>query len=116
MKEIIVGRERKGRHPEKNSSFDILSLADQLHQSKSTNPDGPQKEKIYFLENQVPDLLLEGKQTFSQQTYLYNKLIRENKTLSTIDTKTMATDNLPELEELEGSNKSVNKTFQLGKS
>lgn len=116
MNEIIVGRERKGRHPEKDSSFDILSLADQLHRSKSTNPDGPQKGKIYFSENQVPDLLLEGKQAFSQQTYLYNKSIRENLILSTIDTKAMATENPPELEELEGSNESVNELFNSARA
>lgn len=53
-----------GRHPSKNASFDILSLADQLHQSKSTNPDALDRGKIYFSENPVPDLIEEGKKAF----------------------------------------------------
>lgn len=61
MNKIIISYEKKGYYLEKNSSFDILSLADQLYQSKSTNPDRPQKKRIYFSENQVPNLLLEGK-------------------------------------------------------
>lgn len=31
MNRVVVGRQRAGRHPQKDSSFDILSLADQLH-------------------------------------------------------------------------------------
>lgn len=31
MNKVIIGRERSGRHPTKDASFDILSLADQLY-------------------------------------------------------------------------------------
>lgn len=41
MNRIIIEKDRKRRHPKKNSSFDILSLADQFHQLKSTLPEEP---------------------------------------------------------------------------
>ena len=31
LNKVIIGRKRLGYHPTKNSLFDILSLADQLH-------------------------------------------------------------------------------------
>lgn len=59
MNEIIIGHQKKGYHPQKDASFDILSLADQLHWSHFTNPNNlPANAGIkYFLENNVPDLL-----------------------------------------------------------
>lgn len=60
MNRIIIGRERKGCHPKKNLSFDILSLADQLHQSKSIMLKGPKQEKIYFSKNEARDLFQQG--------------------------------------------------------
>lgn len=51
MNKIIVGWERSGLNREKNTSFDILSLADQLYQSKSTCPKGLGCGKIYFAED-----------------------------------------------------------------
>lgn len=60
MNRIIIGRERSGRHPTKDASFDIQSLADQLYRSRSTTPDRPESGKIYFSENPVLDLLDEG--------------------------------------------------------
>lgn len=60
LNRIIICRERKGCHPQKDSSFDLLSLADQLNRSKSALPDGPKHGKIYFSENEVPDLIKEG--------------------------------------------------------
>lgn len=60
MNYIIIGRERSGRHPTKDAAFDILSLVDQLYQSKSTLPEGPKPEKIYFSENLAPDQLQDG--------------------------------------------------------
>lgn len=61
MNRIVIGREKKGYHPQKDASFDILSLANQLHRSKSTHPEGPERGKIYFSENQVPDFIKQGK-------------------------------------------------------
>ena len=60
MNRTIIGRERSGRHPTKDASFDIQSLADQLYRSRSTTPDRPESGKIYFSENPVLDLLDEG--------------------------------------------------------
>lgn len=54
---IVIGREKNSKYPWKNASFDILSLVDQLYHSKSTDPKGSKQEKIYFSENQVPDLI-----------------------------------------------------------
>lgn len=57
MNQIMIKWESNGKHPQKDAAFDILSLADQLHLSKSTDPKGPEQGKIYFSENQVPDLI-----------------------------------------------------------
>lgn len=57
MNRIIIGREKISYHPQKDSSFDILSLADQLHRSRSTYFESPEHGKIYFSENQVSDLI-----------------------------------------------------------
>lgn len=47
INEIVAGRDQRSRrYPSKNALFHILSLADQLHQSKSTNPAGPMCGKI----------------------------------------------------------------------
>lgn len=57
---IIVDKEKNGYHPINNASFDILSLANQLHRLKSTYPERLKRGKIYFSENQVPDLVKLG--------------------------------------------------------
>ena len=57
---IIVGKEKDGYHSTKDAAFDILSLANQLHRSKSTYLEEQERGKIYFLENQVPDLVKLG--------------------------------------------------------
>ena len=57
---VIIRKERDGFRPQKNASFDILSLANQLHRLKSTYPEGPERDKIYFSENQVPNLVQLG--------------------------------------------------------
>lgn len=36
MNRVIIGHERGAKHPQKHSSFDILSLANQLYRLKST--------------------------------------------------------------------------------
>ena len=70
----MTARDHKGRHPEKNVPFDILSLADQLHQSKSTIPEGPEPGKIYFSENEATDLLNQGIEHLRKSIDLYNLL------------------------------------------
>lgn len=57
MNQVIIGQEQEAKHLQKNSFFDILSLANQLYRSKSTLPEGPEHSKIYFSENQVSDLI-----------------------------------------------------------
>ncbi|MCJ1346490.1 hypothetical protein MMC31_004707 [Peltigera leucophlebia] len=112
MNKIVIGRERKGNHTEKDSSFDILSLADQLYWSKSTDPDGPQRGKLYFSENPAPDLLAEGEQALGKSLYLYNKSIRENQILSNVVTPELAAETPLDIPELEGSNETVNLIFE----
>ena len=78
MNKTIIGRQRKSRHPVKDASFDILSLANQLYRSKSTYPRGPDIEKLYFSENQVPDLLIEGRKALPSAIEAYNLSISTN--------------------------------------
>lgn len=56
MNRVIIGTKYSGRHPTKNTLFDILSLANQLYHSWSTGPDNPELGKCYFSENSYPDL------------------------------------------------------------
>lgn len=116
LKRVIIGREQKGRHPEKDASFDILSLADQLHRSKSTNLDGPDKGKIYFSENEVPDLVKEGSEAMWKAVEAYNKSIEENKIMSKINNKAVletleAAGETSELFELDGADHLINEMF-----
>ena len=78
MNRIVIGREREGYHPQKDALFDILSLANQLHRSKSTYPEGPEYGKIYFSENQVPNLLEQGKEHLSRAIKSYKKVIKKD--------------------------------------
>ena len=73
INKVIAGRRRSGRHPIKNASFDILSLANQLQRSKSTNFDGLERGKIYSSENQVPDLLMQVKAHLHTNIFSYNE-------------------------------------------
>lgn len=78
MNRIIAGRKQRiERHSIKDASFDILSLADQLYQSKLTNPDGSKRGKIYFSENQVSDLLMQRKKYLHSNIHSYNKLVKK---------------------------------------
>lgn len=60
MNKIMIGKERDRYHPQKDASFNILNLADQLHQSKFTHLQEPECGKIYFSKNQVPNLIKLG--------------------------------------------------------
>ena len=48
MNQIVIGREKEGYYPQKDTLFDILSLVNQLHRFKSTYPEGPEHDMIYF--------------------------------------------------------------------
>ena len=100
---VVVGRQRAGRHPQKDTSFDILSLVDQVHRSKSTDPKGPEQRKIYFSENQVPDLLDLGQAYLPQAVTSYNKAILRGR--SEVEEDVM-------VPEADGQNESINELFQ----
>lgn len=106
----VVGRHRSGYHPIKDASFDILSLADQLHRSKSTHPTGPQSGKIYFSENQIPNLLKQGKENLHRAIELYKMLVYQNVILSS-NIEREAPDVPVQIPELDGQNESVNELF-----
>lgn len=78
MNRVVVGKQRDGYHPQKDASFDILSLADQLHRSKSTYPKGPERGKIYFSENQVPDLISLGLNHLPRAVKAYKEAVRKD--------------------------------------
>lgn len=75
---IIIGRERDGYHPQKDSSFDILSMADQLHRSRSTYLEGSKRGKINFSENQVPDLIKLSLEYLSRTVKAYKEAVQKN--------------------------------------
>lgn len=113
MNKTITARVHKGRHPEKDSSFDILSLVDHLHRSKSTVPEGPEPGKIYFSENEAPDLLTEGIEHLRKSIDLYNKSVKNNHTLIRDDVteEEQAAERLAIAAELEGTNEIINELF-----
>lgn len=57
INKIIPSRNQTERHLTKDAFFDILSLANQLYRSKPCHPDGLERGKVYFSENQAFDLL-----------------------------------------------------------
>lgn len=75
MNHILIGREKKGYHPQKDVLFDILSLANQLYRSKSTYPEGFKYDKIYFSENQVPNLIKQRKEHLRQTIKNYKQVV-----------------------------------------
>lgn len=58
--------------------FDILSLANQLHSSKSTYPKGPEHGKISFSENQDSDFISLRLNHLSQAIMACKKTIGNN--------------------------------------
>ena len=58
--------------------FDIQSLADQLHRSKSTYLEGPKRGEIYFSENQVPDLIKLNLKYLPRAVKAYKKAVQKN--------------------------------------
>lgn len=71
----MISQEKDGKLLQQDAIFDILSLIDQLHCSKSTNPKGLEEKKINFLEDQIPNLIDLGQTYLTQAIALYNKII-----------------------------------------
>lgn len=46
-----------------------------MHCSKSTDPQGPERGKIYFSENQVPNLISEGVMVLPDVVKTYNESV-----------------------------------------
>lgn len=57
INQIMISREKKGYYFQKNALFNILNLANQLYGSKSTYLKDVKDRKIYFLENQIANLI-----------------------------------------------------------
>lgn len=106
----VVSQHQSGYHPTKDASFDILSLADQLHRSKLTHPTGPQSGKIYFSENQIPNLLKQRKENLYCAIESYKMSVYQNIILSSI-IEQGALDVLVQIPELDGQNESMNELF-----
>lgn len=107
LNKVIVGQEKSGYHPTKNPSFDIFILADQLHQSKSTDLCGLKQEKIYFSKNQVPNIIKQGMKYLHQAIEVYKDSIQKNPILLNL---AAFEKNLEPLE-IESQNKAINKLF-----
>lgn len=88
---IVIRKERNGYHPhEKNTFFNILSLASQLYRLKSIHLESLEQKKIYFLENQVQDFIKLGIEYLPKVVKAYEKVIR--KYLVNIGEKTLFND------------------------
>lgn len=78
-------------------------------------PEGPKPGKIYFSENQAPDLLQEGADTIRRTADIYNKSIRSNAMAnlksSNASTEEAVPSPTPELTELVGTNEVINELF-----
>ena len=113
MNKVIIGQELSGRHPTKDTLFDILSLANQLYWSWSTFSEGLELRKIYLSENPIPDLLAEGTKLFGAIVDDFNQSLEKNNVIATFN---KAEDTLVEEEnnpiDLKvGGNKKVNELF-----
>lgn len=120
MNRVIVGRERSGRHPTKDASFDIQSLADQLYRSRSTTLDGPEPGKIFFSENPAPDLWKEGLKQLHVSVWSFNESLRkneaiENSTIENNESHGIGTANHP-IELDPGANEEVNELFSSARA
>lgn len=87
---IVICRKRNGYHPQKNTSFNILSLASQLYRLKSIYLETLEQKKIYFLENQVQNFIKLGIKHLPKFVKAYKKATR--KYLVNIREKTLLND------------------------
>ncbi|MCJ1471087.1 hypothetical protein MMC07_009735 [Pseudocyphellaria aurata] len=119
VNKTIVGRRRDGQHPEKDAGFDIRSLADQLHRSKSTHSSRPDPSKsYYFSKNTAPNIVYKGLRQLPTAVKLYNKSVKKNTVpldASTSDPSTGVGNESEQFPELEAGNEVVNKPFSVGK-
>lgn len=104
-----------GCHPPKDASFDILSLADQLYRSRLTNPNGSEPRKIYFSENLVPDLLVQGEKALIKNVLAYNKSLSKpgggREVIGDKLTEEVEVEDKTGFQELQGINERVNEIF-----
>lgn len=107
MNRVVIGREKSGYHPKKDALFDIISLADQLYQFRSTTPDGSHRGKIYFSENPMPDLVTEGIQTLGHNISVFNESLEKNKVFKSLADNTSEVESGADV----GNNKNVNEIF-----
>ena len=87
-----------------------MSLADQLHRSKSTNLDGPKARKIYFSENPAPDLVEEREAILYREVERYNQSLNKNELL-TATTNEYTLEEAVRITKLQESNEQVNELF-----
>lgn len=106
INQIVIGQERDKKHPQKDAFFNIFSLVDQLHCSKSIDRKDPKQRKIYFSENQVFNLINFGQAYLPQAVALYNDFIeKRQKGIDRANKDTLA------LELDRSQNKNVNELF-----
>ena len=72
-------------HPQRDSFFNNLSLTDQLHRSRSTCFKDPECGRIYFLENQVPNLINLSLEYLPQAVKAYREAIWKNSVYKNVD-------------------------------
>lgn len=115
MNKVIIRRKRLEKHLIKDSSFDILSFANQLYRSKSTVPESFESWKVYFSENPAPDLMLNGIKILPAQVEAFNILFKSNRPVKVRDgdadkDTTRARSHLIKVPD-DGTNKAVNDLF-----
>lgn len=81
LKKVIIGPKRSDYHLTKELSFDILSLANQFYQSKSSNSSGLEQKKIFFLENGIPKVIKQNKKYLYQAIKMYKNFVEKNNIL-----------------------------------
>lgn len=74
----MISKERKSYHPQKNALFNISSLADLLHRSKSIYLKDSKYSKISFLKNQVSNLIKQEKKYLFQLIKKYKLAVKKN--------------------------------------
>lgn len=74
-----------GRYLTKNLLFDILSLADQLYRSKSTELEDSKQKKIYFSKNLILDFMFDRIKILLTQVEAFNISLKRNKLIEIRD-------------------------------
>lgn len=102
------------RYFTKNTSFNILSLADQLHCSKLTIPNSLESRKIYFSKNLTSNLLEKCEAILHKEVNCYNLSLSRNELLSIMSNKYTLKKKIQILKLLE-NNEQVNELFSQNK-